>query len=75
MCGPLAGTGQSSNDVFLNLGVDYPDLNRFTIVLWDVGSVKPPPGVTHLCASGVITEYQGVSQIELRSIQAVDTYR
>lgn len=75
VCGPLAGTGQSADDVFLNLGVDYPDPNRFTVVLWDVGSVRPPPGVRSLCVSGVITDYRGVPQIELRSIQAVDTYR
>jgi hypothetical protein len=75
VCGPLAGIGRSSDDVFLNVGRDYPDPERFTIVLWDVGGVEPLPTGTNLCASGRITLYQGVAQIELRSIGAVEVYR
>ena len=67
MCGPFAGTGRSSDDVFVNLGLTYPDPDRFTIVLWDVGSVETPAIGRTVCASGRITTYQGVAQIELRS--------
>ena len=74
VCGELAGTGASADDVFLNIGRNYPDPERFTIVLWDVGSVESPPTGTTLCASGRVTLYEGVAQIELRSIGAVEIY-
>lgn len=74
VCGPLAGMGTSADDVFLNVGRDYPDPERFTIVLWDVGGVKPLPPRTWLCASGPITLYEGVAQIQLRSVGAVEVY-
>jgi hypothetical protein len=72
VCGPLAGTGRSQDDYFLNLGRDYPDPERFTIVLWDVGGVEPIPEGATLCASGLITSYEGVAQLELRSASAVE---
>ena len=67
VCGPLAGAGQSGDDVFLNLGRNYPDPKRFQIVVWDVGSVDTPRLGQTLCATGRITQYRGVAQIELRS--------
>lgn len=72
VCGPLAGTGTTSDDVFLNLGRDYPDPDRFTVVLWDVGRVQHIDAGTNICVSGVVTSYQGVAQIELRSADAVE---
>ena len=74
VCGPLSGIGSSDDDVFLNIGRDYPDPMRFTFVLWDVGGVEPKPTGTMLCASGQITSYEGAAQIELRSISAVQVY-
>lgn len=65
VCGPLAGGGNSDDDVFLNLGRDYPDPGRFQIVVWDVGSLEPIDGGATLCVSGQITMYEGVAQIEL----------
>jgi hypothetical protein len=67
VCGPLAGMGRDSDDVFLNLGRDYPDPSRFTIVIWDVGGVEPIKTGTTLCTRGEITDYKGVAEIELRS--------
>lgn len=75
VCGPLSGIGSSEDDVFLNLGRDYPDPARFTIVLWDVGGVQAPPSGATLCASGVISTYEGVAQMELRSVSAVEIHQ
>lgn len=69
---PLAGTGTSTDDVFLNLGRNYPDPERFTIVLWDVGGIDAPPVGKTLCATGQITAYRGVAEIELRSADDVE---
>lgn len=74
VCGPFAGTGSSNDDVFLNLGRDYPDPERLQIVLWDVGSVEPITNGATLCASGQITLYEGVAQIELQSASLVEIY-
>jgi len=74
VCGPFAGMGNSGDDVFLNLGRDYPDIERFQIVLWDVGGVELLPIGTIVCTSGPITSYQGVAQIELESTSPVEVY-
>ena len=69
VCGPLAGSGTSDDDVFLNLGHDYPDPERFTIVIWDIGSVEPIAIGATVCTSGEIVLYKGVAQIELESTE------
>ena len=74
VCGPLAGSGNSTDDVFLNLGRDYPDPERFQIVLWDVGGVEPIPYGATLCTYGQITLYKGVAQIELETASLVQIY-
>lgn len=66
VCGPLVNDGTSRDDVFLNLGRGYPDPDRFTIVLWDVGAVEDVPRGTTLCVAGVVSLYEGVAQIEVR---------
>lgn len=73
VCGPLAAIGNSDDDVFLNIGYDYPDPARFTIVVWDVGSVYSILPGTTVCATGTITMYEGVPEIELRSADLVET--
>ncbi|WP_403025572.1 hypothetical protein [Salinibacterium sp. GXW1014] len=74
VCGPLAGGGNDYDDVFLNLGRDYPDPARFQIVVWDVGSLEPIDGGRTLCTSGVITLHEGVAQIELYDPSATEIY-
>ena len=74
VCGPLAGMGTDEDDVFLNLGRDYPDPGRFQIVLWDVGGVESLPVGTTVCATGPITLYNGVAQIELDNIGPVEIW-
>jgi len=74
VCGPLAGGGNSEDDVFLNLGRDYPDPRRFQIVIWDIGSLDPIDGGVTLCTSGPITLYNGVAQIELTDPSLIEIY-
>ncbi|TDW30354.1 hypothetical protein [Cryobacterium psychrophilum] len=74
VCGPLAGGGNSGDDVFLNLGRDYPDPERFQIVVWDVGSLESIDGGVTLCTSGQITLYEGVAQIELTDPSLIAIY-
>ncbi|TFB82283.1 hypothetical protein E3O21_01100 [Cryobacterium flavum] len=74
VCGPLAGGGNSEDDVFFNLGRDYPDPERFQIVVWDVGDLEPIDGGVTLCTSGQITLYEGVAQIELTDPSLIEIY-
>ena len=74
VCGPLAGGGNSDDDVFLNLGRDYPDPERFQIVVWDVGGLESIGGGVTLCTSGQITLYEGVAQIELTDPNLIEIY-
>lgn len=67
VCGPVAAVGRSDDDVFVNVGFDYPDPDRFTIVVWDVGSIDPIFPSTMVCATGEVTLYEGVPEIELTS--------
>lgn len=75
VCGPLAGAGNSNDAAFLDLGRDYPDSERFQIVLWGIGGVEPIPYGATLCTSGQITLFEGVAQIELRSASLVEIYK
>lgn len=82
VCGPLAGVGtdvtsNGSSAVFLNLGVDFPSSDRFTVVVWGADSddamvsrLGDTLGTT-VCASGTVDRYEGVPQIELDSIDDV----
>lgn len=72
VCGVFAGSGSHTDDVFINLGVDYPDPDRFTIVLWDVGQIEPISSGSTICTEGVITLYEGGAQIQHDSIKRVE---
>lgn len=74
VCGPLTTIRRDDDDVFLNLGRDYPDPARFTIIIWSVGEVKRLPAGTELCATGLVSSYNGVAQIELSDIGAVEVW-
>ena len=63
VCGPLASIRGDDSGVYLNIGRDYPDAARFTIVFWDVAWVDPIARGTVVCASGTIVSYGGVAQI------------
>ena len=74
VCGPLVGDGNPGDDVFLNLGLDYPDRGRFQIIIWDIGSIDPIPYGATLCTTGFISIYDGVAQIELEDPSQVQIY-
>lgn len=64
VCGPLAGSANVDGALFLNLGVDFPSNSRFQIILWNPGQVDPISYGSTVCASGPISIYNGVAQIE-----------
>lgn len=69
VCGPLKSTGSDGNDRFFNLGAPFPQVPRFTIVVWDhpdsVETVDPATSSYRACVSGEVSVYDGVPQIEL----------
>ena len=64
VCGPSVNYGQSDDDVFMNLGRGYPDPDRFTIVIWDVGGVEEIAAGTNVCAEGRVSLFEGGAQIQ-----------
>lgn len=65
VCGPVAGVGHDKNDSFINLGVNYPDPARFTIVAWDDPDAGDDLAVgSRICVDGEISSYEGLPQIE-----------
>lgn len=68
VCGPVASTGNSDNDYFVNLGHAYPDDRRFQFVLWDVGGLPPIVPGDVVCASGLIAPFEQVFEMELYSV-------
>jgi len=74
VCGPLATLRTDEDDVFLNIGRDYPDTGRFVIVVWDVGALDPIPSGKTLCTTGMITYWQGIAEIELRDPSRIEIW-
>lgn len=63
VCGPQASVRDDAYGIYLNVGRDYPDASRFTIVFWDYEWVEGfAPGTT-VCTTGTIIDYGGVAQI------------
>lgn len=57
---------------FLNLGYDYPDTRRLTVLIWGRNRVNFPrgpermfPAGTLICAQGIVSSYRGVAEIEV----------
>ena len=74
--GRVAGTRFASSSTgsptFLNVGVNYPNPRRFTVVIWiENRSAFGRPEVRYrsrnICVRGRVTSYQGVPEIEARS--------
>lgn len=76
VCGPVVGTrwasGSKGKPTFLNIGKDYPDSGRFTVVIWidyRANFPQPPEGYylgKTICITGLIEEYKGIPQIEAK---------
>jgi hypothetical protein len=82
--GRVAGTryAASSNGspTFLNLGVDYPDSRRFTVVIWLENRPafgRPESRYLHrtICVRGLVTRYAGVPEIEARTPSQITLLR
>lgn len=67
VCGPYATTRGTPAVVFVNIGADHPNPNRFTFVIWGDWWLDPLPPDAVICASGYISTYEGVLQMELES--------
>ena len=71
--GPVMGTryasGSRGQPTFLNVGRDYPDRDRFTVVIWGDTRDNFPfaPEVKYdnrtICVTGLIETFEGVPQI------------
>ena len=71
--GPVVGTryasGSRGEPTFLNLGKDFPDRDRFTVVIWGNTRDNFPfaPEVQYdnrtICVTGLIETFEGVAQI------------
>ena len=63
---------------FLNIGRDYPDPDRFTVMIWgdDRGSFPDAPESMYeaktIRVTGVVSEYDGRAQIEVTSPDAIE---
>ena len=71
-------SASNGSPTFLNIGNAYPDKNRFTVVIWkdyrENFKVLPETyyqGKT-ICVTGLITEYEGVPEIEVRSQDEIE---
>lgn len=71
VCGPVASTGNSDNDYFVNLGHAYPDTRRFQFVFWDVGGLPLILPGQNVCATGEVVPYEDVYELELYSTDAL----
>lgn len=75
VCGPVVSShfAESTNGqpTFLNVGKEYPDPQRFTILIWgsDLDRFPFTPDEyyfgNNVCVSGTIVEYQGSLEIEV----------
>lgn len=74
VCGPVAGVGEDpqTGTKFINLGVDYPAPNRFTIVLWEEPSDMGGLAGDQFCATGTVARYEGSLQITANTLSEVE---
>ena len=73
--GPVVGASYrpdiSGQPTWLNIGEDYPSQNRFVVIIWgeNRGNFPQAPEDYYLgktiCVTGLITEYNGIPQIEV----------
>jgi hypothetical protein len=82
--GGVAGTryaaASKGSPTFLNLGVNYPNPRRFTVVIWiENRSAFGRPEVRYrgrqICVRGRVRSYRGVPEIEARSPAQIKVIR
>lgn len=82
VCGSVVDTRWASSSkgkpTFLNIGKPYPDSDRFTVVIWidnRANFPQPPEGYylgKTICVTGLITEYNGIPQIEATTSKQIE---
>jgi hypothetical protein len=82
--GRVAGTRYAASThgspTFLNLGVDYPSPNRFTVLIWTENRAAfGRPEVRYrdrtICVRGLVQAYRGVPEIIARSTSQIRIIR
>lgn len=73
VCGPLMSDRETVDGTFLNVGRDYPSVDRFTFVFWDIHLESIALGTT-VCGSGEIYLYEGVAQMEMQAPDAIELW-
>jgi DNA/RNA endonuclease YhcR with UshA esterase domain len=73
VCGLVMGatyaSGSNGQPTFLNVGRDFPDPARFTVVIWgaDRSTFPTPPETAYLnqtiCVEGIIEEFDGMAEM------------
>ena len=70
ICGEVTQRAITRNGAFINFGDRYPN-HDFSIVIWgDVEKQDLPPAGQYLCVKGLVSEYKGKPQIELKNLNA-----
>lgn len=78
VAGTLYAQDVDGQPTFLNLGRDYPDPERVTVVIWgkDRGRFPGPPESMYagrtICATGTLELYEGVAELELSASTQID---
>ncbi len=82
--GRVAGTryaaSTSGSPTFLNVGVDYPNPNRLTVLIWGENRAAfGRPEVRYrgrsVCVRGLVQNYRGVPEIVARSTSQITIVR
>jgi DNA/RNA endonuclease YhcR with UshA esterase domain len=66
-------TGSKGKPTFINIGVNYPNTDRVTALIWNDyrGNFSPSPESLYsgktICVTGYLENYQGVAQIQVTS--------
>ncbi len=78
VAGTLYAQDVDGQPTFLNLGRDYPDPERVTVVIWgkDRGRFPGPPESVYagrtICATGMLELYEGVAELEVSASTQID---
>ena len=72
VCGPLRGTGSTQDATFLNLGVDHPDPERFTVVIWEAAPRRSWSVGARVCARGTGEAFEDIHEMQFDSLRTFD---
>jgi hypothetical protein len=72
VAGAIFASSSNGSPTFLNLGVDYPNLRRFVVMIWiedraKFGAPESKYRGRTICVRGLVEAYQGMPEIIARS--------